>query len=256
MNGLFLFSFTYVFFCLFIIQPPLLSIEASQQDTMSRVTKFLMAENRICSSFTRCKKHQRNVLVNVNSMFESLVTLYSSMFIIQWPHFECFMEAHLLPNAVIKPWTYAARVYISMWFHDTYVTIREIVQKIAPQAFLQHYYHDEVLASIEYDEFLVRLNAAIRPTNIVGTPEDTLYIPYLHSNPQWENTQNPFCITDGVQDFDCFFGMISIMKDRKCGRWISSSLTRLGGPRGYSTGTPRPNVSPGSPLKATTLWMM
>ena len=191
--------------------------------SMSRVSDFLQDNSRITLVRSHYDKHRRYATLYLQAMFNSLVMLYSSLFLTRWPDFKRFMEQFQVP-ANVNPWTFAARSYLSAWIHDLYVSNREAVKKLSPLAFSQHYQHERTYYSLEYDEFLVRLNASIRPTHIKGIMEDTLYIPLLHTDPNWAatNNNNPFNVTNWNLDFDLINGLIGTMKTRK--GWKLSTL--------------------------------
>nr|WAK97195.1 putative coat protein [Dichroa partitivirus 2] len=198
--------------------PPALGLTRT---SITRVSDFLQDNSRLNMVRSHYDKHRRYATLHIQQMFNSLVALYSSLFLTRWPDFKRFMDQFNVP-ATIHPWTYAARAYLSAWIHDLYVSNREAVKKLSPLAFSQHFQHEEVYYLHEYDEFLVRLNASIRPTHIKGIMEDTLYIPLIHENPTWDNNVSPFAIVNFNLSFDLVNGLIGIMKDRK--GWKISSL--------------------------------
>ena len=59
------------------------------------------------------------------------------------------------------------------------------------------------------------LNAAIRPANIRGVPEDTLYIPIIFENTDWNNPNNPFAIDNYTNNYSHILELKGIMKDTK-----------------------------------------
>lgn len=144
-----------------------------------------------------------------------------------------------MPHGV-QGWTYAARVYISMWFFDLYVSNREAVKKLSPIAFNQRYRHEILRVSDEYDTYLSLLNASIRPTHIKLTLEDALYIPILAENPNI-TSPNPFEIPNFVRNEAYFYGFIALMKENKKWNFRAIAGDVLGRPDGCSIGT-KPTV--------------
>lgn len=200
-------------------QPPPVEVN---RPTLRGASDFLQDNDRIGSFRSRFDKYRRYAHLNSQNIFNSLVTLYTSMFRLKWNHFRRFMD-QFGAGQIDASITYAARAYISAWFHDLYVSNREAVLKLTPLAYAQHYEHQSVYISTEYDIFLTTLNASIRPTNLKGIPEDVLYIPIISETVDWANAEsNIFNINNFVLNYDCAVGLISIMKERR--DWNMSSL--------------------------------
>jgi len=193
------------------IQPPDNAPAAPIRTKLSRTSDFLMDSYRTGTVRYSYEKRRRYAQLQLGQIYTSLVTLYSSLFLSQWQHFKRYSDIHNVVAAGVTPHLHAARVYISCWIHDLYVSNREAVRQLSPLAFQQHYQHEEILYSNQYDYFLVQLSASIRPTNIKGAMEDTIFIPVFRSTtPEW-TTNNPFNITDYDANSEFLQGMIYIM---------------------------------------------
>nr|BCS51496.1 coat protein [Vitis cryptic virus] len=201
--------------------PPALSQPVLSRTNISKVSDFLQENSRIGALKTKYEKYRRYVTLNIVDIYNALVPLYVTMILNHWPHYKRYMEQFTPPPGV-TPWTYAARAYVSVWIHDLYVSNREAVKKLSTLAFTQHYLTERVLFSYEYDEFLIRLNATIRPTHIKGVMEDTLFIPLIANTIDWNDEYDPFHIPNFELNYDLVTGLIGIMKDRKA--WKISPL--------------------------------
>lgn len=195
-------------------QPP----KVMQITPMTRVTDKLQDGARICFDRQRFVGYRRYVPLNKQDMFNSLVELYTIMFQTQWQKFKRLVDSNLqgeqLPRA-------AAERYISCWFHDLYVSNRDSAVRLSPIAFQEYFQHEEVYYLTEYDSFLVLLNAQIRPTQIHGTPEATLWIPLISSTINWSSS-NPFGINHYNADYNLTRGLVDIMKESR--RWTIQDL--------------------------------
>ncbi|DAZ87295.1 TPA_asm: coat protein [Arceuthobium sichuanense virus 7] len=201
--------------------PPKPQIEIMKSD-ISEISDYLQDNCRIGDLRTHYDKYRRYVLLNTQDMYTQLVNLYIPLFQAQWPDFKRFMDQFTPPPGV-TPQALAARSYVSSWIYDLYFSIRDSVKKLSALAFQQYFAHEEVARSFEYDAFLVRLNATIRPTHIIGCPEDTLYIPLLSNTYNWSlHVANPFSLNNFNFDYVMSTGLIGIMKNRK--PWNMSSL--------------------------------
>lgn len=204
------------------VPPPALPDVLPSRGQLSRVSDYLQDNSRTILTKSRYDKYRRYVTLNTQEIYTSLISLYMPMFTTQWHRFKRFMEA-FPPPAGVTPQGYAARIYIAGWLHDLYVSNREAVKKLSPLAYSQHFQQDEVYCSYEYDEFLTLVNAAIRPTNIRGVPEDTLYIPLLAEQIDWlDLDSNFFGLNYYSYDYNCLLGLIGIMKESKS--WKISTL--------------------------------
>nr|WEU67079.1 coat protein [Galphimia cryptic virus] len=195
-------------------QPP----KVRQLTSLRRVADKLLDGSRVCANRERFSGYRRYVPLNTQELFNALVQLYEILLHTQWQRFKRYVDSY---NPGAHAQQFAARRYISCWFHDLYVSNRDSARRLTPIAFQEHFSHEEVLYSDEYDIFLAMLNAHIRPTNIVGTPESTLWVPIIANVIDWD-TENPFGITNYDADFCFTKGLIDIMKDSK--NWGTQNL--------------------------------
>lgn len=217
-----------------IVQPVAPLPQPRIRSNINEVTDFLLENCRIGSLKTSYDKHRRYVVISANQIYQQLTHLYAPLFLSYWHHFKRFMEAFPAP-AGINPWMHAARAYISVWIMDLYTSNREAIQKLSPLAFQECYQHETAYYSDEYDDFLVLLNATLRPTHIKGTPEDTLYVPLVANPPDWNpqtNDGSPFAVVNFNLDYDLFKGLLGIMKERRNWR-ISKLVTNTIGRPGW-----------------------
>lgn len=196
---------------------------------IAKATDFLLDSNRIGSVKHHYEKHRRYVVVSVQTLFERLVALYVPLMLTQWPYLRRYMEQYPAPPNV-TPWLHLTRNYIAAWIHDLYPSIREAVKKLSPLAFSQYYLAEIMPYSYEYDEFLIRLNASLRPTHIRGTLEDALYIPILLNKIIDFESNNPFNIPNWTLDFTMVQGLICIMSEKKTWRLSTVVTDTLGRP--------------------------
>nr|DAF42469.1 TPA_exp: coat protein [Dactylorhiza hatagirea deltapartitivirus] len=198
------------------VRPPPVAPMISTRSDISDTTDFLLDNVRIGYDFQHHMRYRRYVDLRRNEMFESLVRLYTQIFSFYWQQLRRFMDGYPPPAHYDgNPQRYAAAVYISTWFLDLYVTNRESCCKLSDAAYNEIYHMDIVHRSTEYDPYLVKLLAAIRPTNIRFNHEDTLFIPrhdVFNLEPQGENYFN---IQGWVIHDSVFFGIYHILRDRK-----------------------------------------
>lgn len=196
------------------IVPQGLRPQGIQRNKLTSASDFLQDNSRTGTLRTRFLKYRRYVVLRLSDIFQNLVTLYVPLFLAHWPRLKRYMDQYP-PPGMIDPWVYAARCYISAWMHDLYASNREAVQKLTPLAFSQYYLREEAYYSYEYDQFLILLSASLRPTNISGMMEDTLYIPLLADEIDWNNESNPFNVSNFVLNYDLVNGLIGILKSQK-----------------------------------------
>lgn len=205
------------------VPPPTKQVTEPSRSGLRKATDFLLENTRTGKLITNYIKHRRYALLKVQDVFNSLVELYRTLIMTQWHHLRRYLEAYELQGTTDRA-TYAARVYISHWFHDLYASNHHALRSLTGYAFIEHYSHEEPFHSYEYDDFLVLLNASIRPTNIKGTSEDTMFIPLLSSKKiDWDKSStNPFGITNFNFNHPLMVGMLGIIKERKL--WKISPL--------------------------------
>lgn len=210
------------------IQSNLPPLVASATSNLRRVSDFLFENSRIGPIRSHYEKYRRYVHLRSDNIFTALVTLYQSFFHSQWQDFRRFHDTFGIPVAQ-QGWNYAARVYISMWFVDLYVSNREAVKKISSLAFNERFSTEMTFISQEYDAYLTLLNASIRPTHISLALEDALFIPVISDNIDFTD-DNPFDINNLILDEEYFHGLLSIMKDRRHWNFQPISHGTLGRP--------------------------
>lgn len=193
-----------------VIEPIAPHIQELPRTSVSKATDYLQDGYRIYLQKDHQEKYRRYALLQATNIFNTLITLYLTLFHEQWQHFRRYLEQFDVP-AGLTQWTFTARVYISCWIHDLYPPIREAVKKLTPLAFQQHFSMGEPLYSLFYDEYLVRLNASIRPTHLKGMMEDTLYIPIFSEQPVNWRADNPLGIVGWNTNYTCLHGLIAIM---------------------------------------------
>lgn len=155
----------------------------------------------------------RYIQLNSNDIFMSLVDLYIIPFQAHWKCFSHMVSPHSLPH--VNPVTYLARVYISHWFLDLYVSIRHACIRHECVDVSDHYDNERLTQSNYYDYFLTVLLQSMKPTHIIGCLEDSLYIPIIN------NALN-FNITNFTYNPELFKELISKMKDPSTG-WYTAA---------------------------------
>nr|QUS52689.1 capsid protein [Mute swan feces associated partitiviridae 1] len=189
---------------------------------IKRAVEFLSESDRIMMIRSHYLKYRRYVLLEKNYIYASLVELYSIVFRQHWHKLRRLKDSYTLPMGITQDWTYLARVYISSWFMDLYVSNREAVMKLSSLAFNERYHTEAVHDSTEYDDFLVSLSASIRPTHISLVMEDVLYIPIIADNPDFDS-DNPFIITNFHRDPNSLSSLLDLLTNDKS--WKMSKLT-------------------------------
>ncbi|QRG29178.1 putative CP [Alloteropsis cryptic virus 1] len=207
-------------------------------NSTSRATEFLVENSKIQLYRSHYLKYRRYYKLKLQEMFDSLVELYSGIFKQYYHRFKRMAETYAIGQASgqnVTPWRNIAINYVSTWFLDLYVSIREAVMKISSLAFNEHYHHQRVYVSDVYDDYLIQLNAAIRPTHLQLIPEDTLAIPIFKEKKtsndviDWSNT-NPFGIKGFSHELDFFYSTIEALKTEKSWKMSSITTNTLGTP--------------------------
>lgn len=192
-----------------------------QRSTLDRAAERLAINTRFAVNKVNYYSYRRYVVLERQTLFNNLVSLYEELFKSEWFRFRRFAEPHFTGTDAYRS---VAAVYVSVWFHDLYVTIRDSVRKLSSIAANEHYQHVEPMHMRQYDAFLTLLNAHIRPTLIVGTPEETLWLPFIREQPRW-GTENPFGITGYNCNYSLARGLVSIMIDAK--RWRVEEISTI-----------------------------
>nr|AVV48359.1 putative coat protein [Pepper cryptic virus 1]QEO60281.1 putative coat protein [Pepper cryptic virus 1]QEO60283.1 putative coat protein [Pepper cryptic virus 1]QEO60285.1 putative coat protein [Pepper cryptic virus 1]BEU86401.1 putative coat protein [Pepper cryptic virus 1] len=205
---------------------------AALQQDLTRSADYLLDNVRIGNHRQRYDKYRRYVLLRSSEIFTSLVAIYAHIFSSYWQHFRRFTDQFQAPTGVQLP-TFVARVYISTWLHDLYCSIREATRSISPLAFNERYSYELLPYSNEYDPFLAFLSMSIKPTHIQHTPENTLWIPILCENYDWDRNEanhNPFGITNFTLNSNLFYGLLAILKERKEFKLSTLTTNTIGRP--------------------------
>ena len=205
---------------------------SSTRSVISRASDYLQDSTRIGIDYTRAPKYRRYVDLRRNEMYSRLVTMYTQQFRVHWQQIKRTVEQYVseIPHDVPQQ-EYCARVYVSAWFYDLYVSNREACKKLSDLAYTEHYRMDLVHKSTEYDAYLSYLNAQIRPTNLKLTHEDTLYIPRINQKINERATNdNYFTITNWEVNQPLLHYLIYVMKDRKLLKMEALSETSTGRP--------------------------
>jgi hypothetical protein len=180
---------------------------------LKRASEYLFEADKIRTQRSKSIKHRRYLYLEINDMFTELVGIYRDCFQVVWQDFRHLTHAFPAPTGTL-PATYYARCYLSGWFRDLYYHIRKSCKSLSGLAELQFYSKSIPQMSFEYDNYLALLGSSIRPTHIVGNPEDTMYIPVVHRDPKFD-APNPFALTNCVEEQNLFAAIISVMKERK-----------------------------------------
>lgn len=195
----------------------LVSFPESGSSGLKAAANYLEDQTKIYNFFDTPDKYRRYVDINLQNIFDALVSHYTMLF-------ETFYEKlnRLIGQFAIEgefnglPMKWAATCYVSSFIHDLYVMNRESVRKLADAAFIERYMHELTPTSYEYDPFLTQLGACLRPTNIKMTHEDALFIPVLNATPNWESAEeNFFRLNHFAFNRTAVYGIIQILRDRK-----------------------------------------
>lgn len=205
-------------------QPQQLSVP-----TLQRAAEFLSENSKIHIFRAHYNKYRRYVNLETREVFDSLVEIYANLFKSQFHRYKRIYDSLMTAVTGTSGWTALARVYISVWLLDVYVSNREAVKKLSVPAFNEHFRHEFVQCSTEYDEFLTLLHASLKPTHITSAPEDALYIPLLAQTPAWTTT-NPFNITNFNFNLDVFYAITQMMKSDNVWKLSPLSTNVLGRP--------------------------
>jgi hypothetical protein len=191
---------------------------ATSVANLRKAAEFLNDNSKIFHFREHYLKYRRYADIQTTALFNSLSSLYGTMFISQYHRLRRVSDAFNLGNNADIAGLALGRIYISIWFMDLYVSNREAVSKLSPLAFNQYYSHEVIYYSKEYDAFLSVLLGTLKPTHIKGALEDALYIPLLAQDYAWElpapdQLPNPFGIPNFNPDLNVFNCLMAIMKE-------------------------------------------
>jgi hypothetical protein len=138
------------------------------------------------------------VRLNVTTLFTRLVEIYTQLFEGYYKDFKQAISGYCHEQSANTNATAAARAYISAFIYDLYVVNQNSYRKLRFPNEFSRYNTTETFISDRYDPFLSILLAAIRPTQIHGACEETIYIPdFGHVYFDDEAAEvNPFQITN------------------------------------------------------------
>ncbi|UVK78301.1 MAG: coat protein 1 [Plant associated deltapartitivirus 1] len=212
------------------------------RDELDNIVDLLQDECQIGTFTDRSKSHRRYVTLRVQQLFATLVSLYTNLFISSWSAFKHVHAPDLPTQAGVVPVvntdvthraTNMARQYLTAWFWDLHVSIRDAVYNLSATAYTQYFSHEVSYISRRYDPFLQHLNSTMRPTHIQVATEDTLFIPVLVlAEPTWTAERfNPFGIHNGGCDLNTVHSIIEVMENKR-NDWstVPLSTSNLGRP--------------------------
>nr|CAH2618943.1 putative coat protein [Ribbonwort deltapartitivirus]CAI5383984.1 putative coat protein [Ribbonwort deltapartitivirus] len=194
--------------------PPVQSKTVKERDCRQKARAVLESESKVIVLQERPRHHIRHIKLEVSKMLIALVAIYTPVFISHWTRFSRVTQmshADTIPLVAAR----LATTYISGWIYDLYSCLRKATESKDPTAFRAYFLEEVSSMSDYYDEYLVTLNAMIRPTTILGTLEETMYVPYITDNAM-VNPNDPFNIGAGYNlDFGEFQAIIAIMIESK-----------------------------------------
>lgn len=175
-------------------------------------------------------KTVRYIDFDSTAVFNSLAELYKFSFLRKWKALSKVVSPHT--RGINDPMDYLARVYISHWLIDVYVSIRDAC--LLHECVEVSDFYDKILSvqSNHYDCFLAALLQSIKPTHIKGYFEDSLYIPVLAQAYNWNSRdKNYFQIRNFAYNTRLFKAFISVMKTPASG-WLTATPSNdpLGSP--------------------------
>lgn len=208
---------------------PLTSLGCGSEIT--KITYYLQDNDRVGDFHDKACMYPRFVHLHCQNIFNSLVKIYEGLFLRYYSHFQDLLKGVAFNNTGSQSHIeYAAKVYVSAWFIDLYVSNREAVKKLSNSAYNDLLRGEEQVHVLKaYDPFLSALNAVIRPTRILMATEDTIYIPIIHAHPDW-STDNPFGITGFLKNFSLLQDMVGAFNEMKIRRTTPLGSHTLGRP--------------------------
>lgn len=190
------------------------AVTQRERDVRQIVRSRLEASSKICYLQDRPRGYIRRVMIDAESLFSGLVEVYTLLFI---SHYSLFsrIKPIVIGATQSSTCTALAQTYISGWFHDLYYTLRKAVETKDVESFASYYSTETGRYSDVYDPFLVILNAYLCPVTLLGTLEETTYVPIVNVN-KHARGKISFRINDGFNDdFNEFQTIISVMNERK-----------------------------------------
>jgi len=202
------------------------------REELDRICEALENENQIGSFRIRTLCYRRYANLRSNELHARLVQIYANLFTTYWAHFKHACPTDALPGGYTDRIQFVATNYISAWFWDLHVSIRNSVARISGTAFNQYFQNEVTHVAERYDPFLQHLNNVIKPTHIQNSLEDTLYIPLVSTaiNLEAEN-MNIFGMNNFYLDENIVLAILNIM-DAPRNDWntVPLSTNTLGRP--------------------------
>nr|UWX31829.1 coat protein [Alfalfa deltapartitivirus] len=197
-----------------VIKPQNTKTPSFKRTQIRTFTDHLQDNNMIGSLTIRGPSNPRFIELNRNELFTALVDLYSLHFQAKWDILKRMVHSHhrSVTNYEIR---YLARVYVSHWFIDFYVSIREATRKLPLAHNSAHYTRELGTQSQVYDNFLTLVLNSMKPTRLNGWLDCSIFIPVINFHPLWSSPSgaNYFNIKDFCLDPELFSALIKVMTD-------------------------------------------
>lgn len=213
-----------------IDSPTVIVTPAPEPKSFSRTTARIITDQlqkirHAGSMKTSGPDNPRYITLNRNEIFTALVELYTLHFEAKWDIIKRLVRAFQTPNNVSST-TYLARVYISHWFLDVYVSNREACSKLPLARNSDHFRQEIGTQSSMYDNYLTLLLNSLKPTRLHGKARSSLLIPLITDRPTWTNntTLDYFNIRHFTTNTQLFSALIHLMKDPAYG-WLLNTYS-------------------------------
>nr|CAH2618758.1 putative coat protein [Tree fringewort deltapartitivirus]CAI5384006.1 putative coat protein [Tree fringewort deltapartitivirus] len=202
------------------VTPPTQAKEVKERDDISKVRAVLEATNRVTFLQERPRSFPRTQALKLESILDGLIPIYTDLFQTNWSHFNR-LTAMAPGDTIEQAAGRLASSYLCGWINDLYACNRKACETGDPVIYRDYYLAETSLYSEQYDIFLANLANMIKPVTILGTAEETLFVPTFGKN-LFESRENPFNLRHGWRLISSeFHGVISILinkKEFKCGR--------------------------------------
>lgn len=166
----------------------------------------------------------RTVQLKTQDIYDALVNLYRLHFASKWYILSPVLSPHYRNQTADKGAEILAQVYISHWFVDLYNGIRDALRKHPLTRFTDHYSQELGIESTTYDNYLTLLMNNLKPTRLHGWIDNSLFIPVIHKEPNFENTvtRNYFYINRFNSNDELFSALIDAIKNPTFGWQLST----------------------------------
>jgi len=173
----------------------------------------LESASQICFLQDNPRTTIRRIELNQNELFDGLVEVYTMVFATHYPLFSRVKP--VIQGATLKSTCQAlARVYISGWFYDLYYTLRKATELKDIESYQDKYSTEAGRWSDIYDPYLVQLNALLCPVTVLGTLEESIFVPILTITAT-TNGRFTFPINHFASDYIEFHAIVAILNERK-----------------------------------------